>query len=99
MYEENKCDCDIEIQLKVNKESVYKIKTNKNKLLYNKFMKNMLNYSHNQQISIELPEFCDVNTFRIMHLGIIKNKLILCNKFSRDFIANLIQANEYFICK
>ena len=59
----------------------------------------MLNYSPNQQISIHLPEFCDVNTFRIIHLAIVKNKLIFCSKFSPEFIANLVQANEYFICK
>jgi hypothetical protein len=56
-------------------------------------MRNLLSCSSAHQLTIQLPEFCDVLSFRLMHLAIMQKTLITPSKLSINYYTNLFLTN------
>lgn len=61
-------------------------------------MKYWMQFSQNN-LTLELPSFCDVTMFRIINAFIVNGEMALSNDLSIDFYAKLLLSSEYFLCQ
>lgn len=79
-------------------ERVFTLRSNKEKLAKNSFMKYWLQYSSNH-LTLELPSFCDVIMFRILNIFLSEREALLSNDLSIEFYTKMLLSSEYFLCQ